>query len=1045
MLKFLASPLVRLSFGLVMLSVAILLMADLLGLVPDMRKAELNSRKVISESLAVQLSSGNLDDQLETVDKLLHSVVERNDNVLSAAVRRKEDNTVVSKGDHSKWTLKFGDRSSPTQVQVPLYNGRQLWGTVEIRFTSLSGAKSIFSLDGSFGMVILVMSLAGFVAYLFFLKRALRELNPDAVIPERVRTALDTLSEGLLIVDENGTIVFSNQSFARKTGMQTTELTGKPAGDLDWEYDAAENPEDLPWLEVLAGRSLPSEVFIRLRTSFDAVYKFTVNASPISGAGDQIRGALITFDDITELESRNEHLSRTLAKLEQSQREITRQNQELHVLATRDPLTGSLNRRAFFQGFEALFAEARDSGETLSCIMVDIDHFKSVNDTYGHALGDVVIKFLAKLMNENSRPTDLVGRLGGEEFCAVLPEADSGKAKAIAERMRLAMIAGDGTEFGVGLKLTSSFGVVEINSHAADHAALMEQSDEALYVAKETGRNRVIIWSPDMEEKYAQERADQKAKMAGKPVPGREQPMPAEEETAAPPVAAAEATAPAPVAAITPRAAPPVPTPVASGGGSVSNRVVLLDRIQQAIYRGRRLDSQVAVMALDIDALRQVKEMLGTSAEDKFSREAVARLKRILRTTDTIAIADDEETDYTVSRMSSDEILLIIPDLPDSELTTLVIQRLFSMQNQPIEVEGHEFFAVPKIGISMFPNDGEDPDNLITKAISAMREARESPGRNRFRFFSDEINQRSKKRIRLEAELHRAVEREEFVVYYQPKANLQTGSIQSMEALVRWIHPEMGMVPPDNFIPIAEQTGLIEEISKLVLHSVCGQVWQWRQSGYADVQVAVNLSPAEFRTPDLAEQILKAIADAKLPTSAIEVEVTESLVLHNMDDAARILQSLSDAGVSIAMDDFGTGYSSMSYLKQFPLSKLKIDRSFIMDITKGAMDASLVSAMIALGHSMGLKVVAEGVETLEELRFLQDLRCNEAQGYYLSKPLPREAMTELLANAEDIQNTILEHAMNHRDDMQGDLSPFTGTLGVLSELPLAAGGRDPKK
>ncbi len=1053
MLSFLRSPLVRLAFGLAMLTVAILMVTDLLGFVPDTRKAELNSRKVIAESLAVQLSTGALDEQLAGSTEILRSVVERNDSVLSAALRRLRDDHTVEVGDHlAHWTLEPTDRSTPTQVQVPLYEGREKWGTVELRFRELSKGGRLFSFDGSFGTVVLFMALSGFLAYLFFLKRALRELNPEAVIPERVRNALDTLAEGLLIVDQKGYIVFSNQSFARRTGLKPEELVGKSSGDLDWEYDSAEHPEDLPWLHVLDGRALPVDVTVRLRTSFDEVYKFAVNATPITGSGDSVRGALITFDDVTEIEAKNEHLRRTLGKLEESQREITRQNQELQVLATRDPLTGSLNRRAFFQGFESLFADAQDSGEALSCIMVDIDHFKSVNDTYGHGVGDIVIKFLAAVLADTSRPTDLVGRFGGEEFCVVLPGAEQDVAAEIAERMRLRVMEGDGNEFGVGLSIKSSFGVSTIRNGAKDHAALVEQADEALYVAKETGRNQVVKWAADMKEKAVAAEAERQAE-TGEDAAEAAEAAPAAPEAPAesqPPAAkpeplpdlshfAEEEAAPVAVPEPVPE---PAPAPAkAKPGANPSSRLVLFDRIDQAIGRGRRYGTQLAVMVIDIDVMKRVKETLGGAAGDKFAKQVMTRLKEILRDTDTVALPD-AEPEFTVSRLGGDELVILLTDLEHDEVTTAVIQRIFVLQNQPITVEGSEFFPNPKIGVSMFPNDGDNPDELLSRAASAMREAKESPGRNSFRFYAEDINQRSKKRIRLEAELHRALERDEFLVYYQPKINLLTGSVQSMEALLRWKHPEMGLVPPNDFIPLAEQTGLIEEISLSVIRTVCSQVRFWRQAGHTETVVAVNLSAVEFRKPELAREIIGIVEQTGIPFEGLELEVTESLVMHNVDAAIRILEEMSAAGLSISMDDFGTGYSSLSYLKRFPISKLKIDRAFIMDITEGPEGAALVSAIIAMSHSLGLKVVAEGVETEEQLRFLQDLRCEEAQGYLISRPLPREEMSALLADPEEVKQMVTEYVSGPVEDggpMQ--LGTFGGMMGILNEAPDSSGGK----
>ncbi|MCP4965842.1 MAG: sensor domain-containing diguanylate cyclase, partial [bacterium] len=336
-----------------------------------------------------------------------------------------------------------------------------------------------------------------------------------------------------LVVDKDGYIVFSNLAFARKTGLTPNQLVGQKSTELDWEIEAvAQESNELPWFRLLAGQTCPTGVRVRLTTALKATYTVTANVSPITAAADKIKGALITFDDITAIETKNEELRRTLGKLEKSQREITRQNQELQVLATRDPLTGSLNRRSLFQGFETLFTEAQEEGGELSCIMVDIDHFKSVNDRFGHAVGDKVIKLLAKILTEHSRPIDLVGRFGGEEFCVVLPEVGTAVAAEIAERMRLAVQEGKEAKFTSTLRITASFGVAALSERVNDHNAMLEQADKALYAAKEGGRNRVVKWSIALEEEAP-------AGVSGttEPAPAATEPAPAADAKAPPPPA----------------------------------------------------------------------------------------------------------------------------------------------------------------------------------------------------------------------------------------------------------------------------------------------------------------------------------------------------------------------------------------------------------------------------------------------------------------------------------------------------------------------------
>ncbi|MBL4607685.1 MAG: diguanylate cyclase, partial [Pseudomonadales bacterium] len=491
---FAASPLTRISFGLVMLTVSVMFVSEFLGLVPDTKKAELQARKAITEMLAVQLTTNIQNNYLNGLNKTVDSVVERNDNVLSGGVRLASGELLAQSGAHQEfWGLSPTDKSTPTQVQVSLFNGGQRWGSLELRFAELGSGVGGPLKGNPFIYLVLFISFTGFIGYRLFLNRALRELNPDAVIPERVRKALDTLSEGLIIVDNEGIIVFSNAAFARKTGFLPEKLVGKDSGSLDWSVNLLKGDSDsLPWMRAMAGEEQAHEIRLNLTTALKENFAFNVNISPITASEDVIKGALITFDDVTELETRNEALREAMDRLEESQQEILEQNEELVRLATRDPLTDALNRRALFEMFDAVFTEAIEAETDVCCLMVDIDHFKLVNDTYGHGVGDEAIKFMCNTLTQYSRPGDFVGRLGGEEFVVVLPGANTELATAIGEKMRKALDAGDKEGYPEVPHLTASFGVSTIYNDAIDAKELLNQSDEALYVAKETGRNRLI-------------------------------------------------------------------------------------------------------------------------------------------------------------------------------------------------------------------------------------------------------------------------------------------------------------------------------------------------------------------------------------------------------------------------------------------------------------------------------------------------------------------------------------------------------------------------
>jgi len=357
MKKFFHSPLFRISFSMTMLVISLLLASDFLGLFPKNTGNDLTQRKFIVETLAVHVAMELDGGDSAKISELLRTTVKRNSIVKSVAVRRAGGDILDRYGNHDTlWTLDSEAKSTPTQVKVPLFDGAQKFGTVEIAFADPNADVRLIDKRASLASVVIFIALSAFAAFCFLLKRTLRELDPDAVIPERVRKALDTLAEGLLIVNLDDEIIFSNAAFARDSGIPASEIAGKRCDSLKWQVD---DTEQLPWKHILAGRDMPTAAKVHLHTGFEQVSTFTVSATPILARADEVRGVLITFNDITEVEIKNSELQHALDELKKSQKEIERQNSELEYLATRDPLTGSLNRRSFFNGFDSLFAEAK--------------------------------------------------------------------------------------------------------------------------------------------------------------------------------------------------------------------------------------------------------------------------------------------------------------------------------------------------------------------------------------------------------------------------------------------------------------------------------------------------------------------------------------------------------------------------------------------------------------------------------------------------------------------------------------------------------------
>ena len=383
------------------------------------------------------------------------------------------------------------------------------------------------------------------------------------------------------------------------------------------------------------------------------------------------------------------------------------------------------------------------------------------------------------------------------------------------------------------------------------------------------------------------------------------------------------------------------------------------------------------------------------------------------------------------------EFVVLLTDMKDEESTTWVSKRMFAAMKQPVDFEGNEILMDSRIGVSLFPSDAEDPEVLLANAGAALREAKVLQGRDVCLFYSKEINQRSKAQMRMEGFLHHAIERAELFLEYQPQVNMHTGQIGGFEALLRWRHPELGLVRPDQFIPMAEHAGLIDGIGDWVIKTACGQLKAWHDAGYEHLSMAVNFSAVQLRKRSLVRRVVDEIRASGVSPSSLIAEITESALIQNLETATAIVDGLSEAGMRVALDDFGTGYSSLSYLKRFPIDVVKIDRSFIRDFPAHAHDTAIVSAVIAMAHSLGLRVVAEGVENDRQLEVLQNLQCDEIQGYLFSKPVSREHASALLASPGEIRRMVRAAFNAGIGSGQSDDSVIAGVLNEASQRKVA--------
>jgi len=413
------------------------------------------------------------------------------------------------------------------------------------------------------------------------------------------------------------------------------------------------------------------------------------------------------------------------------------------------------------------------------------------------------------------------------------------------------------------------------------------------------------------------------------------------------------------------------------------NRMLLNDRLQQAMAYAQRHDTQVAVLFLDLDNFKHINDSLGHSVGDKLLESVSSRLVAQVRHSDT------------VSRQGGDEFVVLVLEDVQAERTTVIGEKILRSLGSPYHIDGNELHITTSIGISLFPADGDDGETLLKNADIAMYHAK-TKGKNNYQFFNSTMNALAVERQTTEAELRRAIDRGEFVLLYQPKIDLLSGHVTGVEALVRWMHPDRGVVLPESFIPVAEDSGLIVSIGRMVLRAACNQAKAWLDLGLPPISVAVNVSAIEFRDRRFVDNVRDVLQETGLEPKLLELELTETVLMRNVESSSAILRALKEMGVQLAVDDFGTGYSSLSYLSRFPVDVLKIDQSFVQTISGAGGNGVIVSAVIGMGASLRQRVIAEGVETDEQLRFLHAHRCNEGQGYLFSPPVPADVLEAII-------------------------------------------------
>lgn len=430
------------------------------------------------------------------------------------------------------------------------------------------------------------------------------------------------------------------------------------------------------------------------------------------------------------------------------------------------------------------------------------------------------------------------------------------------------------------------------------------------------------------------------------------------------------------------------------------NRALLFDRLNHAINQARRYGHVISVMFIDLDRFKFINDTMGHEAGDVLLKTVANRIRQSIRESDTVA------------RLGGDEFIAIITNLDEPLSSATVANKIVENLSAPVKISDNQVSVSPSIGIATFPADGDSADELIKLADAAMYQAKQAGGACH-QFYRPDMNSDALRRIGLGVALQRAIRDTELELHYQPQVNLQTGQVIGLEALVRWRHPERGLVPPDQFIPLAEELGLMVPMGDWILETACGHLRGWRDQGLPEFRVAVNLSAYQFNQDSLLDRVMHSIHRAGLQTKDLELELTESSVMRDPESTARTLRSLSEAGVRIAIDDFGTGYSSLAYLKSFPLDSLKIDRSFVRDTPDDQNDTAIVRTIISLARHLGLEAVAEGVESEEHLNFLQSNGCHLVQGFLLARPVPADEVADVVLELSDRYGSIAQNTQRY--------------------------------
>ncbi len=943
-----------LSFGLACVTVCLAMSAYILGLVPDGYKTELNARAKVAEALAVQLAGAVSRNDSIAVEETLTSVVKRNPDILSVAFRNKTGEILLSRGDHGKhWIVSVEESSTPTHIFVPLIGADGPQGRIEIAFEELPSGARIFDIPVSLLLLLGFLATTGFLVYSLFLRRALHELDPGRIIPERVQKAFDTLSEGVIILDERERILLVNSSFAKMYGEDHVPAIGSKINAMPWRMvDSHAIAGGYPWHTAIhEGREMREDV-ISLRTADGVVRNLNVNATVFTGDKKETIGAIVTLSDTTDATRNAEQLSKAIGLLQQTQEQVKRQKQELDYLSNHDPMTGCLNRTAFFAAFETDLELARQSGQSAAALMLDVDGLRDTKANYGPAVADSLVTAAANALRTTLPKNVSVARYGGEGFCVALFGLNLNQVIETSLTIQSSFCQAARSAAPQLDHASLSVGIAEDSPERCSVTELVRRADEVMHLAMSEGAGNIGQWTggPDQSGSVAQISSGNASNSAPDKASIHQINLEMKE---------------------------------ADRIEAYREQARFLETATRSIDRAACNENPLAILKIGVASWDFFEEALGEDLSHTLLRFAGQKVQLALREQDNVVLIPE-----------TGEMLVELAELDQTDDVTWIAKRIQDGFHDPLKVGEQTVYVICKIGAALFPSDGRDASELSRHAAVALRRAREENSLEGLTFYSAEMTQNSYENLDIETGTRAALQNNEFEMFFQPIIDIQDGAVKAVETLLRCTSTRLAGVRIDQIIDVAERSSLITEIDGWVFNAALSQMTQWDQAGVHLPKISINLSAKQLTNLEFMDSLFDKIEAVPFSPSRIQVEVTETARMANVEAAAPQLKRLQQIGVHIALDDFGTGQSSLTYLQRLHPDVIKIDRSFVDGINKNHANATMVSAMTVMAHCLGLRVVAEGVETEEELGFLRETGCNEIQGYLISKPLPSAAMTE---------------------------------------------------